>query len=288
MLGRRTSGSVVCPSCGSLVGVNDARCYSCGRANPGMWGFGPAIRAFGSDFGFVPAVIGIASAIFVAMLLMSGGGIGGGGLMGLLAPSNRVAELFGESGAFPVFGEGAWWTVLSAIWLHGGIIHLVFNMMALRNIGPASSEIIGPWRTAIVYVVAGACGFLLTSTVWYGCVVVLGIGQVPFLGGASRTLGASGSIMGLVGALLHYGRASGSRLIRSQMTQYVISIVAMGLLLPYVDNVAHLGGLAGGYLVSMWMNPLTPERGNHMLVALALLAASLLAVAASVVVGLSA
>jgi rhomboid protease GluP len=251
--------------------VNDGRCYSCGRANPGLWGFGPAIRAFGSDFGFVPAVIGIASAIFLVMILMSGGAMGGGGLLSLLAPSTRVSVLFGVSGAVPVFRDGAWWTVLSAIWLHGGIIHLVFNMMALRNIGPASSDIIGPWRTVIVYVVAGACGFVLTSVVWYTTVVVLGIGQVPILG-----------------ALLHYGRASGSRMIRSQMTQYVTSILVMGLLLPYVDNVAHLGGLAGGYLTSMWMNPLTPERGNHMIVALGLLAASLLAVLASVVTGLAA
>ena len=44
MLRRKTSGSVVCPSCGSLVGVNDERCYTCGRANPGMWGFAPALR----------------------------------------------------------------------------------------------------------------------------------------------------------------------------------------------------------------------------------------------------
>ena len=53
MFKRQTTGSVVCASCGSLVGVNDDTCYSCGRRNPGLWGFGPMLRAFGNDLGFV-------------------------------------------------------------------------------------------------------------------------------------------------------------------------------------------------------------------------------------------
>jgi len=67
---RRTSGSVVCPSCGSLVGVRDDKCYSCGRSNPGLWGFGPALRSIGADFGFAPLVIGACVTLFVATLLM--------------------------------------------------------------------------------------------------------------------------------------------------------------------------------------------------------------------------
>ena len=57
MFKRQTTGSVVCASCGSLVGVNDEQCYTCGRRNPGLWGFGPLLRRFGTDFGFVPLVI---------------------------------------------------------------------------------------------------------------------------------------------------------------------------------------------------------------------------------------
>ena len=54
---RQKTGSVVCASCGSLVGVNDEVCYSCGRRNPGLWGFGPVLRRFGNDLGFVPFVM---------------------------------------------------------------------------------------------------------------------------------------------------------------------------------------------------------------------------------------
>ena len=53
MFKRQRTGSVVCASCGSLVGVNDDRCYTCGRRNPGLWGYGPLLRRLGNDLGFV-------------------------------------------------------------------------------------------------------------------------------------------------------------------------------------------------------------------------------------------
>ena len=69
---RRTTGSVICPSCGSLVGVSDDKCYMCGRARPGLWGFAPVVRQLGSDFGLVPVVIGGSTGIYLLTLLMSG------------------------------------------------------------------------------------------------------------------------------------------------------------------------------------------------------------------------
>src|SRR2546427_11555953 len=67
---RRTTGSVLCPSCGSLVGVRDDKCYTCGRARPGLWGFAPVVRQLGADFGLVPVVIGGSTVMFgVAPLL---------------------------------------------------------------------------------------------------------------------------------------------------------------------------------------------------------------------------
>src|SRR3981189_2048572 len=95
---RRTSGSVVCPSCGSLVGVRDDKCYSCGRANPGLWGFAPMLRQLGADLGFVPLVIGASTTLYVLTLLASGNElevVGGG--MSILAPSGRALLMFGMS-----------------------------------------------------------------------------------------------------------------------------------------------------------------------------------------------
>src|SRR5262249_51788589 len=104
MFERRTSGSVVCPSCGSLVGVGDERCYTCGRANPGLWGFAPLLRRLGADLGFAPLVVGASTVLYVLTLLMSGSQLqllGGG--MNILAPSLSALVLFGASGAAPVF-----------------------------------------------------------------------------------------------------------------------------------------------------------------------------------------
>ena len=128
MFKRKTEGSVVCPSCGSLVGVNDDKCYSCGRANPGMWGFAPVIRALGRDMGFVPLIIGVSIVVYGLALLASGGNILGGGGLNILSPSTGALLWFGASGRFPVFNLGQWWTVLSAGWLHAGLLHILFNM----------------------------------------------------------------------------------------------------------------------------------------------------------------
>lgn len=69
--------------------------------------------------------------------------------------------LFGASGAIPIFGFGRWWTPLSAGWLHGGLLHIAFNLMTLRNLAPAvAEESYGPGRLMILYNVASIGGFV--------------------------------------------------------------------------------------------------------------------------------
>ena len=89
----------MCPSCGSLVGVRDDKCYSCGRANPGLWGFGPALRKIGVEFGFGNVVIGACITLYAITLLMSGNAIFqvGGGIMSLLAPKRNRTGVLGAS-----------------------------------------------------------------------------------------------------------------------------------------------------------------------------------------------
>lgn len=275
MLRRKTSGSVVCPSCGSLVGVNDDRCYNCGRANPGMWGFAPILRQLGNDLGFVPFVIGASAILYVLSLVASGSNIGLFGGLDILSPSTSALLSLGASGAIPVFAYGAWWTVLSATWLHGSFLHILFNMMWVRDLGPQTAAIVGPARTVIIYVVSGACGFILSSVMGYYAY------GVPFLSGARLTVGASASIFGLLGAMVHYGRVSGSRYIHAEAMRYAVILFVFGLVMRGVDNYAHAGGFIGGFAVSMFFNPLTKERGDHMLVAVACLVASVLAVGMS-------
>jgi len=243
-----------------------------------LWGFSPLLRKLGADFGFVPLVIGGSTVLYALTLLASGSDlqVAGGG-MNFLSPSTRAMVMFGASGAFPVFVLDNWWSLLSASWLHGSALHILFNMMWVRDLGPATADVIGPARTVIIYTVAGVCGFLLSSLA--GQYLNLGI---PFLSGARLTLGASASIFGLLGALVHYGRVSGSSLIHSEAKRYAIILFVFGFLMPGIDNYAHAGGFLGGYAASAFFNPLTRERGDHMAAAFVCLALTVIAILLSI------
>ena len=69
-------------------------------------------------------------------------------------------------------------------------------------------------------------------------------------------------------------------------TYIMVQAVVFGLLIPNIDNYAHLGGFIGGYFMSAFLNPMTRERGDHAIIAIACLAASFLSIAASILTGL--
>jgi len=275
MFGRKKTGSIICPSCGKLVGINDEQCYSCGRRNPGMWGLAPLFRRLGQDLGFTSLVTWGCVALYIASLIIDPREIGMRG-MSIMEPSNRSIYLFGASGAIPIFGYGRWWTVLSAAWLHGNLIHIFFNMLWIRQLAPATSELYGSSRTVIIYTASSVVGFLLSS--FAGLI----FGTIPILGGAQLTIGASASIFGLLGALVVYGRRGGSSHIGGQARTYAIILFVFGFMMPNIDNYAHLGGFLGGYAVARWLDPLKPERGNHMVAAIACLALTALSILVSI------
>ncbi len=261
--------------------MNDERCYNCGRWNPGLWGYAPLLRRLGSDFGFVSVVIGGCAVLYVLTLVTSDGAIGMNGLFDLLAPSTPALFLFGASGALPVFGYGRWWTVLSAGWLHGSALHILFNMLWVRDLAPGVADIYGAGRMIIIYTVAGVCGFTASSVAG---VVLPG---VPLLGGAGFTIGASASVFGLLGALVHYGRRGGSSHIHRQALYYAVVLFVFGVMMRGVDNWAHAGGFAGGYLASLLLDPLRPERLEHIVGAFVCLVLVILSILASIVTGLA-
>ena len=280
MFKRQTTGSVLCTSCGVLVGVGDNRCYNCGRLNPGLWGFAPLLRSLGRDMGFVPFVIGTCAVVYVLTLLASGGNIGVRGALSFLSPNLEASFLFGASGSVPIFEFGRWWTVLSAGWLHGGALHILFNMMALRQLAPATAELYGPGRMVIIYTAGSVCGFALSSFAGQFLPALL------FLRGSPFTVGASASIAGLIGAILYYGQRSGSSMTRGYAMNYVLMLVVMGFFMQGIDNYAHAGGFGGGYMAARVLDPLKPERIDHIAIALGCLAASVLAILASVLTGM--
>ena len=134
-------------------------------------------------------------------------------------------------------------------------------MMWVRDLGPAVADVYGAGRMVVIYTIAGACGFLLSS--------VAGA-YFPRAAAASRcgvhARARRPPIFGLLGALVYYGRRTGSHLVHGQAVRYASILGVMGLLMPGVDNFAHAGGFAGGYLAALMLDPLKPERIDHIVV----------------------
>src|SRR5262249_58946896 len=160
-------------------------------------------------------------------------------------PSVESLWALGASGAL-AWRAGRWWTILTAIYLHGGLLHILFNVLWIRQLGPAVEELYGSARLVIIFTVAGALGFLFSD--WAN---------------VALTSGASGSIFGLFGAMVVYGHRRGGtygKLIFQQYGMWAV-ILFIYALLPgtRVDNFAHAGGFIGGGLSARSL-PLRPRR----------------------------
>lgn len=156
--------------------------------------------------------------------------------LGLLAPSEGSLFLLGATGAIPVMQYGRWWTLVSASFLHGGILHIFFNMAALWQLGPFVMREFGASRFVLIYLLAGIAGFYLSV-----------------LAGIPLTIGASASVCGLIGAILYYGKSRGGfygEAIYRQAMGWVLGLVLFGLLLPGINNWAHGGGVLAGILLA--------------------------------------
>lgn len=243
-----------------------------------MWGYAPLVRSLGQDLGFGPLIMGGCGILFVLSLLLSGGNVGMSGLGDFLSPAPGALFLLGASGAVPVFGLGHWWSIFSAGWLHGGLIHIVMNLLWVRQLAPVVADVYGPGRAVVIYVIASAVGFTFSS--------VFAFFPIGPFSGARLTVGASAPIFGLLGALVCYGRMGGSSMINAQAKSYAMMLFLFGLIIPGVDNFAHAGGFVGGYLTARWMNPFKAERLDHLIWAVVLLLVTFVSILASVITGL--
>lgn len=283
MFQRQTSGSVICPSCGQLVGVNQEKCLNCGRGNPGLWGFAGVLRRVNLEEAATRLIVIGCVALYVLSLVLEPAAIGFQGMFGLLSPGRGALFSLGASGALPVVQAGRWWTLLSAGWLHGGVLHILFNMMWVRQLAPATTMLFGPARMLLIYLLSSVVGFLASS---------LGgayLHPLRFLMGGSPyaiSVGASAAVFGLLGAAVYAGRRGIASQLGRQAWGYALALFVFGLIVPGVDNWAHLGGFVGGYGLARMFNPNLPERTDHVLAVGVLLVATLAAIGLSLVVGI--
>ena len=252
---RQVQGSVVCSQCGRLVGVNERQCPFCGAWRPGFFGWATVLRrTLGGRLDLFSAIVTVCVTLYaVACLLQPEALMRQTGLLSLLSPGSRALAQLGMTGGFAM-ERGWWWTLLTAMYLHGGLLHIVFNMMWIRNLGPAVAEVYGPGRAFLLFNAAGAGGFLVSN-----------------LASGVPTIGASGSIFGLLAALIVYGRRRGSSLVTRQLWQWAIILGVFGFLMPGINNWAHGGGFAAGWVGARLMN-LDDDRQDSSWVLLASLA----------------
>lgn len=138
----------------------------------------------------------------------------------------------------PAIREGQYYRLLTGIFLHGGILHLLFNCYALYVIGSQVENFLGRIKFAIIYLVAGISGALFSV----------------IFGGNFASIGASGAIFGLMGALVYFGyhyRVYLGTVIKSQIIPLIVLNLLLGFCMSGIDNFAHIGGLIGGTLMSI-------------------------------------
>lgn len=236
-MGQLDKKSMLCPGCRKLISSDEPTCPYCGLAKPGS-----PIRKSLSRFSLrdgdslIQFIIYVNAAIFIMALVIKPSEMGITlNPFTLLSPSSTSLMLLGATGTIPIDFYNRWWTILTASSLHGGILHIAFNMMALHQLGPFVTHEYGTARFLIIYVASGIAGFVLSYFV-----------GIPF------TLGASASVCGLIGAILYYGKSRGGSFgmaIYRQAMGWIIGLVLFGLLLPGINNWAHGGGIAAGIAI---------------------------------------
>jgi rhomboid protease GluP len=250
----------LCPSCGTLVGANATRCHQCG-ANL-TFSMAAASRSLGN---LLPAtapatygILGFSCLLYIVSLLATirTNGLqppGGGGvfaLLGIGGIDGNVLQRFGASLPLP-YDVAQPWRLVMAVFLHGSLMHIIFNMWVLMDIGPQIEELYGSARFFFIYVLTGIAGYILSSLRGH------------------FSVGGSGALLGLIGVLLAIttGRKSaGMQMLRSQIIRWLIYIAIWGFLFPGIDNYAHFGGLVAGFGLGKIMAdrpPGSPEERNR-------------------------
>jgi len=199
LMARNQRGSVLCPNCRKLVSTNEIRCPYCGISRPGSWWKNNAwSMGFYRSDQIVKTVIYINVGMYiVSLLLTSSFSTLSINPFFALSPKNDSLLLLGATGSIPIDRLHRWWTLVSANYLHGGILHILFNMLAFKQLAPLVVREYGLHRMLIIYSLSGVIGF------W-----------VSYLAGVSFTIGASAAICGLMGALLFYGKSRGEYMVK--------------------------------------------------------------------------
>ncbi len=223
----------MCPNCRAFIDAKERVCPYCEteqravrRETPSATG--TALKGLIPETHFTTVIfLAINFGLFIVMMLLSQKF--GGSFMSI---NGGVAELFGAKVALNIRYKGEWWRLITAGFLHGGILHILMNSWVLFDLGAQVEHVYGTARYLVIYLVSSVFGF-----------------YVSLLVTPASSLGASAALSGLIGAMMAYAKRSGQSFVWSFYLRWAIMIAVIGLLIPAIDNAAHFGGFIGGFAV---------------------------------------
>ena len=158
-------------------------------------------------------------------------------LYGVLHGNDELINMFGNN--YELVQNGEFYRLLTCMFVHADIMHILFNMIALYSIGPVVERYYGKSKFLLIYLVSGLLGSIFSGV---------------FMTADSISIGASGAIFGLLGSICYftyYYRATLQGILRGSIMPVIIINLVIGLISSSIDLSAHIGGLIGGILVSM-------------------------------------
>ena len=197
-----------------------------------MWGLTDVLRPLFRTGSPTQLITVTCIALYILSLILDpAGALKPRGPFEVFSPSVTALRALGMTGAGPWL-LGHWWTLVTSIYLHGGLLHILFNVLWIRQLGPAVEELYGPARFFVIFTVSGVVGFVVSDAA-----------------GVSFTVGASGSIFGLLGAMVAFGQRRGGvfgTMVLRQYGQWAVLLFVLGFFMSGVNNLAHAGGFVGG------------------------------------------
>jgi len=260
--------AIPCHSCRKLISDQESHCPFCGSPQTIERSAGKISKAaFADPTAVISWIVGMNVLLYVGSVLLDYGEALSmeRGILALGAPTSESLVFLGMTGS-AMWTNGHWWTLITASFLHGSLLHIFFNMSWLKQLGAITVALLGPARFILIYIVTGIGGFLL-SNLYYN----------------APTIGASCSIFGLMGVLAAFGQRRGG-VIGKNLNRQIWAWAIIGLIIGFamtdhgINNAGHIGGLVSGYILGFLLpkQESTRESGILQLSALILMAITFL------------
>lgn len=254
----------MCPHCRAFITTKDRVCPYCNEAvaprQVSRDDSGSAVGGLVSNMHFNTTIILLINiGLYVATAVFS---MRAGNSDAFFNLDGRTLISFGAKFT-PLLAQGEWWRLVTAGFLHGGMVHIFMNTWALFGLGAQVEETFGASRMWVIYFCATVLGFY-ASAVW----------------STALSVGASAGIFGLLGAMIAYGvRHHGwtGQAFRSQYILWAAVNLLFGIMgSGRIDNAAHIGGLVGGFTVAYLASPARRQAWSEMVWRVASIACVLL------------